>query len=401
MWEMREDSRRSPGLPEPPSTSEDLHAWSIYRQNLNSDFTDSALGSQEKSPLPYGNFHLREHTMASILTNPKYGPKSELGGNAYTYLKFGLPRVLPPRPGGGSSVGTPGPGSGGEGGRRSRGRRRHMDNSSGYDSTDEEEFSPATRARSVPPGQLMRPAKSQENILSRSTQHLNQRNPYFPSNRNQDTRKLRAVSEADLLRYPPESDVEDVPRRRPRSRSRASRRSASQDDVLRSVVDGNSKNHLLSESSDPEQNPAMFVGRLGGRNEPKLRHKTASQLSVARQREGLSYRHDAPILNDMFSPKDPYDAVDINGFSAGGNHNPHFSEDYKMDTFESNIADGGVFKYPHLQLRNVSYDVKNGSRWERVLDGINIEAKGGEIIAIMATNRKNFFFFPIDTNSQQ
>ena len=27
-----------PGL---PSTSEDLHAWSIYRQNLNSDFTDS------------------------------------------------------------------------------------------------------------------------------------------------------------------------------------------------------------------------------------------------------------------------------------------------------------------------------------------------------------------------
>ena len=34
------------GFPEPPSTSEDLHAWSIYRQNLNSDFTDSALGSQ-------------------------------------------------------------------------------------------------------------------------------------------------------------------------------------------------------------------------------------------------------------------------------------------------------------------------------------------------------------------
>ena len=31
--------------------------------------------------------------MTSILTNPKYGPKSELGGNAFTYLKFGLPRV--------------------------------------------------------------------------------------------------------------------------------------------------------------------------------------------------------------------------------------------------------------------------------------------------------------------
>ena len=92
-----------------PSTSEDLHAWSIYRQNLNSDFTDSALGSSEKSPMPYGNFHLRETTMQSILNNPKYGPKSELGTNMYTYLKFGLPRVLPPKA-----------------------------NSSGYDSTDEE-----------------------------------------------------------------------------------------------------------------------------------------------------------------------------------------------------------------------------------------------------------------------
>merc|ERR1719394_8159 len=95
-----------PGLMRFPGTSEDLHAWSIYRQNLNSDFTDSALGSKEKSPLPYGNFQLRESTMQSILNNPKYGPKSELGINMYTYLKFGLPRALA--------------------------------HSSGYDSTDEE-----------------------------------------------------------------------------------------------------------------------------------------------------------------------------------------------------------------------------------------------------------------------
>ena len=49
--------------------------------------------------------------MASILTNPKYQPHggSELGTNAFTYLKFGLPRVLPPKfAGGSSSAGTPG-----------------------------------------------------------------------------------------------------------------------------------------------------------------------------------------------------------------------------------------------------------------------------------------------------
>ncbi|XP_058792747.1 ATP-binding cassette sub-family G member 8 isoform X2 [Phymastichus coffea] len=76
--------------------SEDLHAWSIYRQNLNSDFTDSALGSAEKSPLPYGNFQLRDSTVQSILRHPRYGPRSPLASNSYTYLKFGLPRVLPP-----------------------------------------------------------------------------------------------------------------------------------------------------------------------------------------------------------------------------------------------------------------------------------------------------------------
>ncbi|XP_063989330.1 ATP-binding cassette sub-family G member 5 [Diachasmimorpha longicaudata] len=95
---------------EPPA-SEDLHAWSIYRQNLNSDFTDSALGSAEKSPLPYGNFQLRDSTVQSILRHPRYGPKSPLASNSYTYLKFGLPRVLPPS--------------------------RARDGSSGYDSSEE------------------------------------------------------------------------------------------------------------------------------------------------------------------------------------------------------------------------------------------------------------------------
>ncbi|KAG7212513.1 hypothetical protein KM043_012823 [Ampulex compressa] len=96
---------------EPPA-SEDLHAWSIYRQNLNSDFTDSALGSAEKSPLPYGNFQLRDSTVQSILRHPRYGPKSPLANNSYAYLKFGLPRVLPPS-------------------------SRNRDGSSGYDSSEE------------------------------------------------------------------------------------------------------------------------------------------------------------------------------------------------------------------------------------------------------------------------
>lgn len=49
--------------------------FSNHRQNLNSDFTDSALGSSDKSPLPYGNFQLRDTTVQSILNHPRYGPK--------------------------------------------------------------------------------------------------------------------------------------------------------------------------------------------------------------------------------------------------------------------------------------------------------------------------------------
>ncbi|XP_050435863.1 ATP-binding cassette sub-family G member 8 [Adelges cooleyi] len=117
-----------------PPASEDLHAWSIYRQNLNSDFTDSALGSSEKSPLPYGNFQLRESTVQSILSHPRYGPKydvhkSPLGSNMYTYLKFGLPRVFPPN--------------------------SRRDGSSGYDSSEDgaatrTQQRPYTRTRSDP-----------------------------------------------------------------------------------------------------------------------------------------------------------------------------------------------------------------------------------------------------------
>ncbi|KAF5281613.1 hypothetical protein FQR65_LT02933 [Abscondita terminalis] len=125
------------------AASEDLHAWSIYRQNLNSDFTDSALGSTDKSPLPYGNFQLRDTTVQSILSHPRYGPKSALGSNMYTYLKFGLPRVFPPNQNGSNRSGTPQHFNRGPSSRpRSRvpkaGSRGPREGSSGYDSSDNE-----------------------------------------------------------------------------------------------------------------------------------------------------------------------------------------------------------------------------------------------------------------------
>jgi hypothetical protein len=70
-------------------------------------------------------------------------------------------------------------------------------------------------------------------------------------------------------------------------------------------------------------------------------------------------RHDAPMLNDKYFPKD------------GGLLGSHVPE-----------VEG--YKYPHLQLRNISYS--RGGR--RLLDSVSLEARGGELVAILATNSK-------------
>ena len=69
-------------------------------------------------------------------------------------------------------------------------------------------------------------------------------------------------------------------------------------------------------------------------------------------------------MNDKYFPKDSYGSL-------------------------ANIADTEDpegFKYPHLQLRNVSYSVRKGRKEERILDMINIEARGGDLVAILASN---------------
>ncbi|XP_074604489.1 ATP-binding cassette sub-family G member 8 [Brevipalpus obovatus] len=74
--------------------TEDLHAWSIYRQNLNADLSESAIGINKSSNTerPFGNFQLREATVKNILNHPKYGPKLR-DHDPTTYLRYGLPRA--------------------------------------------------------------------------------------------------------------------------------------------------------------------------------------------------------------------------------------------------------------------------------------------------------------------
>ena len=389
------DPNLPPGF---PSTSEDLHAWSIYRQNLNSDFTDSALGSSEKSPMPYGNFQLRETTMQSILNNPKYGPKSELGTNMYTYLKFGLPRVLPPN-------------KHGEGG----------PHSSGYDSTDEDLASRARAASAVfhdGSGGRLRAARSEDFLSAvggeraRRSQQYQRRDrgggggggggggrSYYRDEEDQwRERRLKSVSEANLLdrQYHYEGGAvrgggASGGQLRPKPAYRSNGHlSSSQHELLQNgafVNRGLEHDEDLDDEDDLDEEDERVLQEVitAERRSASRLAKAASHMSLASRHSrathlqnggGVSYRHEAPMLNDKYFPRDYLS----NGYLNGG-------------TTANGDAGYDGFKYPHLQLRNVSFDTKNN----RILDSITMEARGGELVAIMATKRKwkNAYFFSL------
>ncbi|KAL1512896.1 hypothetical protein ABEB36_002400 [Hypothenemus hampei] len=330
------------------NASEDLHAWSIYRQNLNSDFTDSALGSTDKSPLPYGNFQLRDTTVQSILSHPRYGPKSTLGSNMYTYLKFGLPRVFPPNH---------------ESSRSGRGTPQHFirnasarpktrshklgssrgprDGSSGYDSSDNEipnhHYKHNRKYRSDPDFRMqnahpMYHHQHGEHLPSLPLAVMQQGGIRTSGRRDQQWNRHKSVSEANLLAmeynrgYHPAS---------PQHLHRDPRRA--------SVAEfGHYGPHMHHDVVDHS-----MMGHI-----TKPVSKAESQFSVPTSRKGPSV-----VRSDYTGPEDE--------LSAG-------------------------FIYPHLQVNQVALWPKSSScfytRSHLLISETSFEARGGDLLAIMATS---------------
>ncbi|XP_055625896.1 ATP-binding cassette sub-family G member 8 isoform X1 [Toxorhynchites rutilus septentrionalis] len=212
----------------PPGAADDLHAWSIYRptsissrQNLNSDFADSALGSSDKSPQPYSPQHRNGYRdEAAISNHPRYGgsKSNPLNSNMYTYLKFGLPRVFPPN---GGQPGGRGRNSSKANG-RGRVNRGYRDStgpgpgSSGYDSSDNEtnrgrvpanlrKYRSESDFRAIGAMTTSRPSSRAQGIPLAALKQANSRasiagtHVYNPYATNQRHHNLRSQSEADLL----------------------------------------------------------------------------------------------------------------------------------------------------------------------------------------------------------
>lgn len=304
-------------------TTEDLHAWSIYRQNLNSDFTDSALDTGHKSQPPFGNFRLRESTVQTILNHPKYGPResnSELGSNVFTYLRFGLPRVLPHPPANHS--------------------KPLRNGSSGYDSSDDNGGSPYIN------GHRNRRTRSDPDFRN----HVIPPTPASVDSESRKASRLKASSEADLL---------SVDNRALSRQQVLKAREEAREGYQRNPMPGNG--HVTSAGSKAGShlsvNSRMSPEHLLHRGTPKM--------------DGF-YNHDAPMLNERFFPKDSF-----------------------YSSLPGANTDGGLPRYPHLQVRDLSYELDMSSAWHtlcggartklRMLEGLSFEARGGEILAIMAT----------------
>ena len=80
-------------------------------------------------------------------------------------------------------------------------------------------------------------------------------------------------------------------------------------------------------------------------------------------------------------------AADRRNPYINGGYDPHSNQQtlgYGGDGVD--VTGSGEFKYPHIQLRDVSCDVRGqDGRWESLLNSITLEARGGEILAILST----------------
>uniref|UniRef100_A0A1I7YQX6 ABC transporter domain-containing protein n=1 Tax=Steinernema glaseri TaxID=37863 RepID=A0A1I7YQX6_9BILA len=77
-------------------SKDDLHQWSIFRQNLNSSMANTLLnvpGYRENEVLPFGSFRMSEQAVQGVLEAGR-SDERDIPTEPGTYLRFGLPRVL-------------------------------------------------------------------------------------------------------------------------------------------------------------------------------------------------------------------------------------------------------------------------------------------------------------------
>lgn len=76
------------------------------------------------------------------------------------------------------------------------------------------------------------------------------------------------------------------------------------------------------------------------------------------------------MLNDKLFPRDNPWAEEMGGVGAGG-------------------------KGPHLQVRGLVYETRGRGGRTHLLDGISFEARGGEVLAVLATSGECYLYLVV------
>lgn len=328
---------------------DDMHDWAIYRTNVNSKYAGGAM--QKSQSLPFGEFYLDPSTVDSLHSNARFLQASTFAAenDPHMYIEFGLPRLTATPKSGApskaySTANIPEVTSTGQ-----WHRERKMGHSSG-DVRESSERNGDARRR-------YQRSRSYDAILEEpsreDTAHLISR-----EDRKERHDELRRISRSqqglDNIAYSAD-DVREHKNNAPwentwdRISTRASQRRPNefQDDII-SAVNANLK--VTESYYKPSSNLAYDT-------------HPANYRRPAQDRYSFKVQKNRGYLENNWR-----------GFGS-------------MDELRSS-------PYPHLQLRNVTHEVKvkpgpcKRKRTLRLLDNLSFEAHGGEIMAIMGHSGK-------------
>ncbi|XP_014667321.1 PREDICTED: ABC transporter G family member 2-like [Priapulus caudatus] len=351
--------------------SDDMHEWSIYRQNINAGFVDNALRNKRTRPYPYGEFRLDPTTISTLIHAQKVDSKLAVsrgdGVDADMLINFGLPR----------------PGVG-------RSRYYSTDVIQGGGGGMEE--SNLRRARSHPENVVVgdgaqgRVASSQYDV----------RRGGGGGGRLPDGRRPRAHSVDDMLLEKEYRYYGDQQRgtasayggfTRDRSPSPGGRLSAQRrtqsaygglDDARRQEAARGSPDYRSTANLVPNAEP------ISNAYEKRQQHDAAFEQTNGGGRYDdwtLSKGAVTPVpIGRMYARNDWY----WDKYPPTGGYGVYDIGD---------VPDAQLSQYPHLQLRDVTSEVHTSScccccktkHVERALDGITFELHGGELLAILGS----------------
>lgn len=335
--------------------SDDLHEWSIYRQNINAGYVDYALRNKKTKPYPYGEFRLDPSTVSTLIYHQKVDSKLAVTTDdvvdANMLINFGLPRPT-----------------------MTKDRFYSWEVMQGKpDDTN------LRRARSHP-----------ENVTyggdyvrthSRMTSHSQTYDP----RRTQPSPRPRSRSVDDLLDRP-----EDYKgRHSPGERLTQSAYGGFNEDKRRG-------GHRNDERYDYRQEAWQRSNR---RDSPEVNYRsTANLISNAEPMHSkpdggidhVDYRHEWAIRST--TPTKGVMPLPIGRMYA---RNDWIWDRYgRYDTFDiGEVPEPMLTQYPHLQLREVTTELHTTTccccckkkRINRILDGITCELHGGEMLAILGS----------------